>query len=308
VSFALLERSNFVCNVCKGDKSHAFLIHHIEEYQQSQDNSYNNLIVLCPSDHDMVHRGLALQLTPDHLKRCKQGWETQVESSNVQRAAQLIDINDQAIDYVNANRIEELCLALFDEIPETRYSPRLKSQRILNAFGSFDQRYVRENMSGRGYLFQYMNQGETLHYKELMKKIARRVDFLDLSSTGSFARLREMEGKYAFFIGGVVGKRPDLPINEATPPFSLRYRRRNVRIEWPLDPNFLMSMSAISRMGTKQRYIIYCLVRSVTKSADNVMSVSASPLLISWPNKYVHKRPPIAYERDNLGLIDDSEE
>jgi hypothetical protein len=309
----LLQRSNFLCNVCKGSKGYSFLIHHIKEYEKTQDNAYHNLIVLCPNDHDMVHRGLAMHLTPDDLMKCKDAWEKQVEIENAQRAAQSIDVNDKAIDYVNANRIEELCLSIFGEIPATSHTHRLKGLRILDASGSFDQKYVKSHLSGGRYLFDYINKGEALHYKELMEEIAQKVDFLDLSSTSSFAKLRGMEGKYAYFIGGVIGKHPELPITESTLPVVLRYRRRKVCLEWQLDPQFLLSMSAIGRIGIKQRYIIYCLVRSVSRSADGFINVSASPLFISWPNHYVQRCPVIAYVKAHERLakewgFDDEEE
>jgi predicted HNH restriction endonuclease len=52
----LLEKSNYTCNVCKGIKGNSYIIHHIKEYSKSQDNSYSNLIVLCPNCHDLAHR------------------------------------------------------------------------------------------------------------------------------------------------------------------------------------------------------------------------------------------------------------
>jgi hypothetical protein len=57
----LLEKSNFVCCICKGQKSDGYIIHHIVEYNKTQDNSFDNLAVLCPNDHDLAHRkGIAL--------------------------------------------------------------------------------------------------------------------------------------------------------------------------------------------------------------------------------------------------------
>jgi hypothetical protein len=54
----LLCRSNFTCNVCKGLKSIGFIIHHIVPYEQSQNNNYYNLVVLCPACHDLAHRSI----------------------------------------------------------------------------------------------------------------------------------------------------------------------------------------------------------------------------------------------------------
>lgn len=88
------------------------------------------------------------------------------------------------------------------------------------------------------------------------------------------------------------------------------YSRKKLRIEWILDPSFLMSMSAIVRVGGKNRYIIYCLVRTVDERADGSILVKASPLLIAQPTRYVDKTPTIAYQKLyekylEEGLIDD---
>ncbi|MBW4488989.1 MAG: HNH endonuclease [Trichocoleus desertorum ATA4-8-CV12] len=81
----LLESSNFVCCCCKGIKSDAYIIHHIVEYEISQDNSYSNLVVLCPNDHDLAHRspGLTSKLTIEQIKSSKESWEQQVRLHNL---------------------------------------------------------------------------------------------------------------------------------------------------------------------------------------------------------------------------------
>uniref|UniRef100_UPI002AB2C223 HNH endonuclease signature motif containing protein n=1 Tax=Burkholderia sp. BCC1993 TaxID=2817444 RepID=UPI002AB2C223 len=157
VAQLLLESSNFVCCACKGVKSPAYIIHHIVEYEKTQDNSYTNLAVLCPTDHDLAHQGgLTLRLTDDQIRRAKASWEKSVEIANAQRAAQKIDVSDDAIDYVNVKRIEELCVRLFKKIPNTDLTGGLKRVGILKADGSFDQKYVQTNLSGGRYLFDYI--------------------------------------------------------------------------------------------------------------------------------------------------------
>ena len=52
----LLDNNSYICCICKGKKSGAYIIHHIVEYSISQDNSYDNLAVLCQIDHDLAHR------------------------------------------------------------------------------------------------------------------------------------------------------------------------------------------------------------------------------------------------------------
>lgn len=304
----LLERSNFVCSVCKGQKGFSYIIHHIVEYEKTQDNTYDNLIVLCPVDHDLAHQGgLTLRLTDSQLSKTKANWERQVEVANAQRAAQLIEVNDDAIDYVNVKRIEELCVRLFKKIPKTKLTASLRRAGILGAGGSFDQKYVQTHLSGGRYLFDYITHQETEHYKQLMQEIAKVTTFIDLdeNAKAGYAALKASEGHYAFFIGGACAKRPDLPITASTPTILLHYSRKHLRIEWILDPIFMMSMSAIARIGGKNRYIIYCLVRTVELQADKVSMVRASPLLIAQPSKWVHKTPAIAYERRYAEYIND---
>ena len=50
----LLEKNNYMCCACKGLKSDAYIIHHIIEYSKSEDNTYSNLALLCPNDHDIA--------------------------------------------------------------------------------------------------------------------------------------------------------------------------------------------------------------------------------------------------------------
>jgi serine/threonine protein kinase len=88
-SQTLLERNNFTCCLCKGTKSYSYIIHHIEEYSKSQDNSYNNLAVLCPNDHDEAHKKgktLTNKITPDNIREAKEKWEKQVKRENKKKA------------------------------------------------------------------------------------------------------------------------------------------------------------------------------------------------------------------------------
>jgi ABC-type dipeptide/oligopeptide/nickel transport system ATPase component len=85
----LLENNQFVCCLCKGKKSDAFIIHHIIEYSLKKDNKYNNLAVVCPNDHDLVHRPgnkaiaiLTNQITEKQIRESKKNWELQVKKEN----------------------------------------------------------------------------------------------------------------------------------------------------------------------------------------------------------------------------------
>lgn len=85
IIFKLLENSRFVCCLCKGQKSDAYIIHHIIEYSQSQDNTYPNLAVLCPNDHDLAHRNgnaLTNKITEQQIREAKKNWEQKVKEEN----------------------------------------------------------------------------------------------------------------------------------------------------------------------------------------------------------------------------------
>jgi HNH endonuclease len=298
----LLERSNFTCNICKGQKSHGYIVHHIVPYEESQDNTYNNLVVLCPACHDLAHRsGLTLTITDKQLRKAKSAWEKEVLTANVNRAAQLIQVADDAIDYVNIRRIEERCVRLFKTIPDTTVSSVLKRRRILGLDGGFDQKYVQKHLSGGSYLFDYMNSHESEHYRQLLERIAAVTDFVDFTTAvgKGYAGLKPLEGCYGYFIGGVFGKSPRIPITRETPEVRLYYRTKKIYIEWVLDPRFLMSMSSIIRVGGKNRYIVYCLIRTVEfNQREGRTYVKASPLLIAQPKVYIDKTPEIALKRE----------
>jgi hypothetical protein len=307
--YTLLERSNYLCNICKGTKSTSFIVHHIEPYAQTQDNDYRNLIVLCPADHDYAHSGgLSLSISPAQLLRAKDKWEDEVERGNAIRAAKLVEVNESAIDYMNVKRIEELCLQVTGKIPETRASGGLQASGILNAAGSFQQKFVRDNLSSGRFLFDYINSGEALHYRDLMSSIAQKIELEDLSEAVDRGKkaVVALEGKYAFFIGGVYSSRPVTPFTNDTPMVVMHYTKRKIRVEWLLDPNYLFSVSAIGRQGSKNRYIIYCLVRTVdTEAVPGEVLIKASPLLIAQPSVYANRIPGIGWQSRYGAEFDD---
>ena len=77
----LVENSNYLCCCCKGMKSDSYIIHHLVEYEISQDNSYDNFAVLCLNDHDLAHRGKGITntLIADQIRRSKLEREKQVQ-------------------------------------------------------------------------------------------------------------------------------------------------------------------------------------------------------------------------------------
>ena len=105
----LLENNRFICCLCKGQKSDAYVIHHIKEYSKTKDNTYNNLALLCPNDHDLAHReGIALtnKITEKQIKEAKKTWENFVKIENKKKA--LTKIKFATKDWRSINPYKEL--------------------------------------------------------------------------------------------------------------------------------------------------------------------------------------------------------
>lgn len=86
-----------------------------------------------------------------------------------------------------------------------------------------------------------------------------------------------------------------MPIAESASAVTATYRRKDLLIEWLIDPNYLMSCSAILRLGRKYRFIIYFRVMSVEPTNNGGSYVRGSPLLMAQPSCYVDKTPAIKY-------------
>ncbi|WP_274426727.1 HNH endonuclease signature motif containing protein [Chelativorans sp. YIM 93263] len=294
----LLDRSNHVCCVCKGTKGAGVIAHHIKEYERSKDNSYDNLAVLCPSDHDRAHsKGLTLGLSPQQIFKAKGDWERTVEQENARRAAQAVDVDDDGIDYINIKRIEDMCLNRYGAIPTTTMGTQLVRSGILSSNFTFDERYVRENLSD-GYLFGYINSSETEHYRQLLTRLSESVSFEDLDSAArsGIRRLQSLEGKYTFFIGAVTSRHPGEPTTHSAP-LTWRHKTSKAEICWDGDAKYLMSLSALGRQGRTNRYLIYGLVRTVLKTGPGKVEVTCSPLLVAQPKSYIDRTPAIAWQR-----------
>jgi len=218
VLFLLLERSNYSCCTCKGTKSDSYIIHHIEHYSNTQDNSYENLAVLCPNCHDLAHKegySLTNKITPKQIKRSKKKWETEVEEIRVEKAA--IDGNVGEIDFLNIPRIIELSMNLFGKVPETQYSTSLRIRDLIdeNGFLNYKSDILKQNKNTPLIFFGPNGSWELkLHFIEILKKILKKVEFVDLDKLLKKRKIKEgIVGLFCYYVGGVYGKKTDYPIN-----------------------------------------------------------------------------------------------
>ena len=113
----LLINNNFTCCCCLGDKGLTFIVHHIEEYEISQDNSYDNLAVLCPTCHDLAHapRLLTLSITKEQLINAKNTWEDNCKKKRNSSTVQPIKPIVESWIGEFQNNLDDVCLEyLFD--------------------------------------------------------------------------------------------------------------------------------------------------------------------------------------------------
>lgn len=72
--YKLLNKSDFECVLCEFGNKSSVIIHHIEKYEISQNNEFDNLILLCLNHHDQVHTHSDLtqdKFSPDILKKMR---------------------------------------------------------------------------------------------------------------------------------------------------------------------------------------------------------------------------------------------
>ena len=80
---SVISAADGVCSFCAdGNQSHPYQLHHIVEYAISQDNSEENLILICPTHHQTVPK----QFTPDEQKEARRKWQAVAAIGKAYRA------------------------------------------------------------------------------------------------------------------------------------------------------------------------------------------------------------------------------
>lgn len=318
---SLLENNNYTCCICKGIKSDAYIIHHIEEYSTSQDNNYHNLAVLCPNDHDLVHRKgarLTKSISKEQVLKAKRKWENEVREHNVVAASRSGEASE--IDFVNIPRIFELCLQIFGEIPDNRYSQMLKGNKVLTETGLINDEYLNKTFPDRKSPFHFFMglQGPVAlrsYMFEIMKQILRRVEFVDLDSLlkRSVLRSTNIVGTYCFYVGGVYGKAPKYPVTRDSPVTHIYIRRKPFFAEWTFHPQYLTSLTARWRIANRTQYLIYGRIRGVGEKVikgEKFIHIDIRPYVFGIPTQTKNRTPLVHYiknqnDYDECFMIDE---
>lgn len=297
----LLERSNFTCCLCKGIKGKSFIIHHIEEYSKSQDNNYYNLAVLCPVCHDFAHSkgGLTNSISPEQVSSAKDKWEAQVEKINMEAASRSGDISE--IDFINIPRLTELALELLQTIPETTLSERLIREDIISPTGELNIEGLKKWSGGRYYFDFILSSRVKHHFFDIFKTILPLLDFKNLDDLLNIKSLKSPDiiGTYCFYVGGLYGKRPEIPINESSPMTHLYFKRKKLYTEWIIDPKFITSSSAILRFGIRTTYLVYGKIRDVKEielDGKKYLHIDIRPYVAGMPTKTVNRIPQVYWD------------
>lgn len=301
ILYTLLENSNYTCNACKGSKGNSYIIHHIKEYSKTQDNNYDNLIVLCPNCHDMAHRGgLTNSISEDELYKLKFKWEHFVKDQNVSQACK--ENNIEQVEYVNIPRITEVVLKFRNSLPETIYSEHLRSVNLIDKNNSIKENVL--NFDDKSFPFHF---GEAFsikyHYFELFKSIMTRLNFVDLDTLLNKKSIKtNLIGTCCFYVGGLYGNRPKLPITESTEMCHLYFRKKYFFAEWKIDPKYVTSITALDRLANHSVYLIYGVIRNVGEKeikGKKFVHFDIRPFIAGTPKVQKDRTPLIKYIKDS---------
>ncbi|MBM7843019.1 HNH endonuclease [Herpetosiphon giganteus] len=294
IIYQLLKNSLFKCCCCEGTKSPSYVIHHIIEHHINQDNSYDNLAVLCPACHDIAHsNGLSRKLTPEQIKRKKGEWEKEVEKNRVSRASLNLEIHD--IDFINAKRIDILGFDLFNQINDINKRNELIDNNIIDKNGNYI--HINKKITNN-----HIISGNTInHYKIIFKHI---ISYF-LSSIENIDNLVNKEvynkiGSMCYYVGGLYGKALE---DKCT---LLHFSRKKYTFNWIVDNNYIISNTSAIRMKQRSIYIVYGIIRSVEYNKEKKQNiVDLRPYFIGMPTKTINRTPKIRYTHD---FIEDDHE
>jgi 5-methylcytosine-specific restriction endonuclease McrA len=306
----LLENSNYTCCCCKGTKSTSYIIHHIEEHAKTQDNSYANLAVLCPTCHDIAHHspGLTNKLTPEQIQKSKWQWHRQVEKANAEAAATNGEIHET--DYLNVPRIQELAYSLYKHLPATLYSEMLLREKIINTSGELlPEAIANKGISELGFSSWKVRH----HFLEIFQSVMPRIKFENLDDLLNKRSLLRSDfiGTFCFYIGALYGKGAALPEFPNGSVIKLHFHRKGFYCEWRLDPLLVTSTTAFSRFTERSIFLAYGRIKSVGPKVINGkehIAIDIRPYVIGVPTKQISRTPVIAYIRNPKYQVEPEEE
>lgn len=234
------------------------------------------------------------------MRKAKEKWEKTVKEYNVVQAGKEGKL--QEVEYVNIPRITELILQLKNKLPETSYTSLLRAENFVNNDNSLKEELLDYRDKdypfdfGKSYLIKY-------HYFELFKLVIHQLNFIDLDSilSKNYLKSTNIVGTYCFYIGGLYGNSPKLPIDESTGICHLYFRRKYFFVEWKIDPKYIVSTTAISRMSQHTVYIVYGVIRNIGEKIikdKKFIHIDIRPFIVGAPEYQKDRVPYIKYIKD----------
>jgi hypothetical protein len=303
--------------LCNGTKSDSYIIHHIEQYAISQNNSYHNLAVLCPNDHDLAHKegfGLTLKITPDQIKKSKIKWEKVVQDQKVYKAS--INGNIDEVEFLNVPRILELSKEIFRLIPETEYTKRLILEDLIKPDGYINTSYIKNIADNPAtpliFFALYGSAMMRFHYFEIFKKVVKALNFKDLDSLLNIHSIKEgIAGEYCFYVGGLYSSKLPSPITDDSEMMRFYFKRKSYVAEWFVDPQYFASSSAKYRTSHRNILLIYGKIKSVNIEMVNdkrKIVINMQTYCFGLPSEAKNRRPDIAFQRELEQYFNDENE
>lgn len=319
----LLENNNYVCCVCKGVKSDSYVIHHITPYSMTRDNSYSNLAVLCPADHDLAHRegiGLTSKLTPKQIINAKTKWEKDVKKYNSIKAC--ISGTYSHVEYCNIERIIDLCIQTHGCIPKVELTDYLIENEILLPSGLINDTKLSKDYPNRVISpLNFFAGGGAAFLREycfqLFQSVLNNKEIFDLDILLNKTALTKnnLIGTMCIYIGGIYGTTPKIPVTIDSSPVKMYIRRKPFYVTWIIDPRLMTSNTATIRIGGHNIHFICGTIRSIDTiiiKGEKFIHYDIRPYVMGAPSIHFNRRPNISYRNDNdmvdlLSFFDDEE-
>ncbi len=202
-------------------------------------------------------------------------------------------------DYVDIPRICELAYGLLGRIPETSLTQALQRESILDMAGEL----MPEHISLTSPIDYRMQWAVRQHFTEVFEKLIPLLDFKNLDDLLNRRALKNPNfiGTYCYYVGGLYGRSPKLPITETSPITALFLRRKGFYVEWQVKPLFLTSSTSASRLSERAIFLICGKIRNVGKkeiSGKAHIQIDVRPYIFGSPEKAPNRRPVIAYIKE----------
>ena len=291
----LIFKSRNTCCVCRGKKSNAIQIHHIDEHAKGGDNDPQNLAVICPACHELTMKGTGVtqRLKKDQILDFKKKWEEVVAIEDVKQANKIVQIDQ--FDYLNLPRIIELANRVKHKYP---WGPT--DQNLNEIFNLWKNTPIPDQIFN---LDPKTHGMISFQFHELLEALQLEINFIDLNDywdhKDDFSSYK-FPSTFIFFEGMLLGKMPKRPISKDSPTVSAYHRDHHQLIELSLelDPNYFFSNTALSRISERNEYRLFGKIIGHQEREHNkklFFQLKIQPFFIGTAPNFMSVRSPLPF-------------